>query len=119
MKEMFSYSMNGLIYQLTMKTLLILVIYCYIVLIHGSVQHGTLSQPMKDYLLAKETYLTTDSAYFKCLAVCLHCYHDKLFNQCANVLCPSLQDFEFPQDFDKDCLLFSSLTMKLKELPLH
>ncbi|TNN20124.1 hypothetical protein EWB00_005473 [Schistosoma japonicum] len=120
MKGLFSYSTNALIYQITMKTLIILVIYCYIVSIHGSVQHGTLSQPIKDYLLAKETYLKADSAYYKCLAICLYCYHDqKSFYQCANVQCPLLQDFDFPPNFDEDCELLLPLNMKFKEPQLH
>ncbi|CAH8563703.1 unnamed protein product [Schistosoma turkestanicum] len=109
------YSSKGLIYQLTMKSLLILFISCT-VSIYGSIQHPASSQKMKDYLLAKEIYSVADSAYDKCLAICLHCYQDpQSFYHCANVQCPSLQNANFPPHFDEDCVFLSSSNMQLKE----
>ncbi|CAH8642184.1 unnamed protein product [Schistosoma bovis] len=119
MTILFKYFSNRLIYPLTMKTLLVLFIY-YTFSIHGSIQHAALGQPMKDSSLAKEVYFRTDSGYNKCLAICLYCYRDqKSFYDCANVQCPLLQDADFPPHFDEDCVLLSSLSMKLKESLIH
>ncbi|CAH8665250.1 hypothetical protein MS3_00004318 [Schistosoma haematobium] len=119
MTILFKYFSKRLIYPLTMKTLLVLFIY-YTFSIHGSIQHAALGQPMKDSSLAKEVYFRTDSGYNKCLAICLYCYRDqKSFYDCANVQCPLLQDADFPPHFDEDCVLLSSLSMKLKESLIH
>ncbi|CAH8650596.1 unnamed protein product [Heterobilharzia americana] len=110
---------KGLLYELFIESLFIILL-CYTISTHGSVQHPSLSQPLKDDLLAEEIYFKADSAYHKCLAICLYCYENqKSFHHCANIQCPLLQDADFPPNFDKDCVLFASLDMKLKGNMLH